>query len=235
MKDVQKAQVMKLMRTLISKEAENKEIGWRIDDHLHNSPISSNECYSIIQNLPESVTGEGRLGDRVKPKRLVVQGDVCINPEYNPDTRVMYVRVIMASQKNTKQAGSPTVAGIDTDHLLRPSDLTVGAETNFDGTLTKLRYPVNDNKFRVYYDKVFKLIPTSTASGFPLLQSQFSFKKVFKQLPASLTYDAGAGDYCNNFAPFIAIGYCYADGGAADTLQQRVQTRVWSKLTYEDA
>lgn len=234
MKDLQKAQVMKLMRTLISKDTENKEVGWRIDDHLHNSPITANECYSIVQDIPEGTDGDTRLGDRIKPRRLVVQGDVCINPEYNPDTRVMYVRVIMASQKNWKQAGS-TTGNIDTAHLLRPADATVGSETNFDGTITKLRYPVNDNKFRVYYDKVFKLIPTSSASGFPLLQAQFSFKKVFKKLPASFTFDAGAGDYPNNFAPFIAIGYCYADGSLPDTTQTRVQTRVWSKLTYEDA
>lgn len=233
MKDTQKAQVMKMMRTLISKEAENKEVGWRVDDNLHNSAISSAECYSIIQDLPEGTDGQSRLGDRVKPKRLVVQGDVCINPGYNPDTRVMYVRVIIATQKNIKQAGA-TAGAVDTDHLLRPGTFGT-AETNFDGTLAKLRYPINDNKFKVYYDKVFKLIPTSTASGFPLLQSQFSFKKVFKKLPASLTYDEGSGDYNNNFAPFIAIGYCYADGGVPDTVNQRVQTKVWSKLTYEDA
>lgn len=233
MKDQAKAQVMKLMRMVISKETENKEVGWRVDDHIHNSPIGTNDCYSILQNLPAGTDGQSRLGDRVKPKRLVVEGDITINPGYNPDTRAMYVRVIIATQKNIKQAGT-TVGNVDTDHLLR-SGIAAAPEGPFDGTINTLRYPVNDNKFRVYHDKVYKLIPTSFASGFPLTQSQFHFKKVFKKLPASLTYDAGGGDYNNNFAPFIAIGYCYADGGAADTLQSRVQTRVWSKLSFEDA
>lgn len=233
MKDQAKAQVLKLMRTMISKEAENKEVGWRVDDHLHNSSITTNECYSIIGAVPSGTDGQSRLGDRIKPKTLTVSGDVCINPSYNPDTKVMYVRVIMATQKNIKQAGS-TVGNVDTDHLLRPG-LTATPETNFNGYITNLRYPVNDNKFRVYYDKIFKLVPTSAASGFPLVQSQFSFKKVFKKLPATLTYDEGGGDYNNNFAPFIAIGYCYADGTLPDTTNQRIQTSVWSKLSYEDA
>lgn len=234
MKDQQKAQVMKLMRSMINKEIENKEVAWRVDDNLHNSAIQATECYSIIKDIPEGLDGESRVGDRIKPKSLKVWGDVCINPGYNPDTRVMYVRVIMASQKNTKQSAPGAVAGIDTAHLLRPA-IAGASETNFDGSLTNLRYPVNTNKFRVYHDKIYKLIPTSTASGFPLLQAQFSLKKVFKQLPATLTFDEGAGDYPNNFAPFLAVGYCYADGGVPDTLNQRIQTKFWSQLTYEDA
>lgn len=219
---------------MISKDAENKEAGWRIDDNLHNSAITAADCYSVIQDIGEGTGGSERLGDRIKPKSLVVRGDIHINPGYNPDTRVMYVRVIIASQKNVKQSAAGALP-IDADHLLRPA-LTGGpTETNFNGQIAALRYPVNDNKFRVYMDKVFKLVPTAAASGFPLVQSQFSFTKKFKQLPASLTYDEGGGDFCNNFAPFVAVGYCYADGGVPDTINQRVQTHIWSKLTYEDS
>ena len=218
---------------MMAKGTENKEVGWRIDDNLHNGPIGAAECYSIIQDLPQGVDGESRVGDRVKPKSLELWGDITLNPNYNPDTRAIYVRVIIASQKSVKQSTAGAVAGIDTAHLLR-SGIAGAAETNFDGTITSLRYPLNDNKFRKYHDRVYKLLPTG-AGGFPLLQAQFSFKKALKSLPASLTYDAGAGDYCNNFAPFFAVGYCYADGSPADIAQQRIQTRVWSKLTYEDA
>lgn len=234
MKDQQKAQVLKLMKTMINRGREDKEAGWRIDDNLHNSAITAADCYSVIQDIGQGVDGSERVGDRIKPKSLVVRGDICINPGYNPDTRVMYVRVIIASQKNVKQSAGGALP-IDTDHLLRPALVGGPLETNFNGTVQALRYPVNNNKFRVYMDKVFKLVPTSQASGFPLVQSQFSFKKVFKQLPSSLTYDQGGGDYCNNFAPFLAVGYCYADGGAPDTINQRVLTKIWSQLTYEDA
>lgn len=164
----------------------------------------------------------------------MVKGDITINPNYNPDTRTVYVRVIIASQKNVKQS----VAGalnIDTDHLLRSGDATIGPETNFDGTLTRARYRVNDNKFRKYFDRTFQLSPTSAASGFPLTDNQVYFQWGTTDLPANLSFDAGAGDYPNNFAPFVAIGYCYADGTPADTVNQRIKTSVSSLLVYEDA
>lgn len=220
---------------MIQGQVENKEVGWRIDDHLHNSPITATECYSILKDIPEGNASNQRDGDRVKPKFLMVRGDISINPGYNPDTRVIYARVIIASQKNTKQSAAGVVAGIDTDHLLRTGDATVGAETNYDGSLVHARYRVNDNKFKVYYDKTFELCPTSAASGFPLTNNQAYFQFGTTKLPAFLSFDEGGGDYPNNFAPFIAIGYSYADGGVPDTLNSRLITKVSSVLVYEDA
>lgn len=233
MKDQAKAQVMKLVRTLISKEAENKEIGWLVEQTSHNSPIGANDCYSILGAIPESLTGEGRVGDRVKPKSLIVKGVVSLNPLFQPDTKPMYVRVIIATEKDIKVAGS-TAGNVDAAHLLRSGD-TGSAEVPFDGTRLALTYPVNDNKFKVYMDKIFLLCPTSAASGFPLTNAQFRFQKKFSKLPSSLIYDAGNGDYNNNFAPFIAIGYAYADNSAPDGAATRISTSVHAKLSYEDA
>ena len=156
MKDQTKAQVLKLMRTMINRETENKEVGWVVDSALHNSLISPADCYSVIQDIPTGTTGNTRLGDRIKPKSLSVQGVVSINSGYNPDTRAMYVRVIIATQKDVKRAG-PGALNIDTDHLLRSGDAGTGPEESFNGSTRALMYPVNDNKFRVYYDKIFYL------------------------------------------------------------------------------
>lgn len=235
LKDSTKAAVEKVVKTLIAKEVENKEVGWVVESQLHNSPITSADCYSIIDEIAQGTAGCERTGDKIKPKSLVVTGDVCINTGYNPDTRPMYVRVIIAQQKDIKRAGT-TAGNVDTDHLLRPA-IAGAEEVNYDGTLAHHQYPLNDNLFRRYMDKSAKLIPTSAASGFPLTHSQFRFRKVFKAsaLPAHLNFDAGGGDYCNNFAPFVAVGYCYADGGVPDTINQRVKTQISAKLTYEDA
>lgn len=233
MKDQTKAQMIKLVRTLIDKTAENKEIGWVVEQTSHNSAITTNDCYSIVGALPESLTGEGRVGDRVKPKSLVVKGVVSLDPAFQPDTKPMYVRVIIATQKDIKLAGS-TVGAVDTDHLLRSAEIG-NPEVPFDGTRMHLNYPVNNNKFRVYMDKTFLFCPTAAASGFPLTNAQFRFQKAFKQLPANLTYDSGSGDYCNNFAPFIAVGYAYADRTAPDVVSTRVSTSIHSILTYEDS
>jgi len=233
MKDQQKAQVIKLMRKMIDGEVENKEVGWLVEEQTHNSAISAADCYSIINDIEEGSSSCQRNGDRIKPKSLVVRGVVSLNPAMNPDTKPIIVRVIIATQKDIKKAGG-TVGNVDTAHLLRPA--TAGAEeVPFTGKRLELTYPVNNNKFRVYMDKTFLLCPTSAASGFPLERSQFVFNKRFKKLPAKLTYDAGNGDYNNNFAPFIAIGYAYADNTAPDVATLRVSTSVHSILTYEDA
>lgn len=233
MKDQQKVQMMKLVKTLIDKGSENKEKGWIVEQTSHNSAITTADCYSIVQNIPEGTTGETRLGDRIKPKSLVVKGVVSLDPLFQPDTKPMYVRVIIATQKDIKLAGS-TVGAVDTDHLLRSANAPA-SEVPFDGTRMALNYPVNNNKFRVYMDKTFLICPTASASGFPLTNSQFRFQKSFKQLPASLTYDAGSGDYNNNFAPFIAVGYAYANGSAPDTTSTRINTSIHSILTFEDS
>lgn len=233
MKDQQKAQVLKLVRTLIDKNSENKEIGWRVEQASHNSAITAADCYSILGAIAEGTSGETRLGDRIKPKSLVVRGCIGLDPLYQPDTKPMYVRIIIATQKDIKVAGS-TAGNVDTAHLLRSGD--VGApEVPFNGNRLELTYPVNDNKFRVYMDKTYLLCPTSAASGFPLDRSQFVFTKVFKKLPASLSYDAGNGDYNNNFAPFIAIGWAYTDGSAPSTTLTRVNTAIHAKLAFEDS
>lgn len=234
MKDQTKAQMIKLVRTLIDKNAENKQIGWRVEQTSHNQPITAGDCYNIIGAIPESLTGEGRIGDKIKPKSLVVRGCVGLDPLFQADTRPFYVRVIIATQKDIKVANG-TLGNVDVAHLLRSSD--VGApEVPFTGNRLEMTYPVNDNKFRVYMDKTYLICPTSSASGFPLNKSQFVFTKVFSQLPANLSFDQGNGDYCNNFAPFIAIGYAYTNGSLPDpATTTRVSTSVHAQLTYEDS
>lgn len=219
---------------MISKDTENKHIGWVVENSLHNSAIASADCYSVINAITEGTGPNQRLGDKIKPLALTVRGVASINPGYNPDTRVMYARVIIATQKSIKRAGT-TAGNVDATHLLESGDPTTGPEEAFNGTRRTLMYPVNKNNFRVYYDKVFPLYPTSAASGFPLNASQFKFKKVIKKLPATLNFDEGGGDFCSNFAPFIAVGYCYADGGTADTVNQRLSVTTTAALTYEDA
>lgn len=219
---------------MISRTTENKHVGWVVENALHNSAISSADCYSVINAIPQGTTENTRIGSSIKPLSLTVSGVVSINPGYNPDTRVMYARVIIATQKSIKRAGA-TAGNVDAAHLLLSGDATTGPEEDFDGTRRTLQYPVNKDNFRVYYDKIFPLYPTSAASGFPLNASQFKFKKVINKLPAHLTFDEGGGDYTNNFAPFICVGYCYADGGVGDVANQRLSTQIQSELTFEDA
>lgn len=234
MKDQAKAQVMKLMRNLINKDIENKEVGFIVEQTSHNSAITAADCQPLIQAIPEGTDGESRLGDRIKPKSLVVQGTIALDPNFQPDTKPFYVRVLMLTQKDIKVSTQVSAGGVDTAHLLRPA-LPGAPEIAFTGAGFQLNVPVNDNKFRVLMDKTYLFCPTAAASGFPLTNAQVKFKKVIKKLPATLSYDQGNGNYANNYAPFLAIGYAYPDGSAPDVINTRVYTQVMSKLSFEDA
>lgn len=234
MKDGQKAQVLALVRKMISKNTENKEIGNKVEETTHNSPIGPADCYRILPDIAEGSTGNERLGDRIKPVSLQVRGVVSVNPADNPDTKAMYVRVCILSQKDIKNSSQIAAGAVDTAHLLRPA-LSGLEEIPFAGNRFELNHPINDNKFKVFMDKKYLIAPVSAASGNDQSRSQFVFNKTFKNLPASLTFDEGNGDTPNNFAPFLAIGYAYADGTAPDTVATRIKTSVYSRLVYEDA
>jgi len=176
--------------------------------------------------------GSTRLGDRVKPKSLRVFG--VVGTEDSPDTRPIYVRVMILSQKDVK-VGSKVGTDTDPDHLLR-SAIPSASEVPFTGERKELLYYVNDNKFRVHYDKTFLIAQGSAASGNPRVKDQFDFSAdLTSSLPANLHFDEGNGDWANNYSPFFCIGYAYADGGAPDTITRRINVDCYSKLTYEDA
>jgi len=232
LKDQTKAAVMSLMKRMIHQNQENKEVGWRIQANIaHNSGITNADLVPIVPQIGPGTDGSTRIGDKVKPLRLTVKGIVSVDE--NPDTRPFYVRVLMLSQKDVK-VGSRVGTDTDPAHLLRTA-IPGASEIAFSGNREELDYYVNDNKFKVYYDKQFLITPASAASGNPLKGSQFKFSKTFKSLPSHFTFDEGNGTWVNNFAPFFAIGYAYADGGAPDTVATRINCEAYARLTYEDA
>jgi len=143
------------------------------------------------------------------------------------------VRVIIASQKDVKVGGSIGTA-TDPSHLLKAA-VPGSVEIPFNGNRNELLYPLNDNKFRKYYDRTFRLAPVAdTGTGQQPLQF-FKFSYTFKKLPSLLSFDDANGDWANNFAPFFAVGYAYADGTAPDTATLRLTSDVYSHLSFEDA
>jgi len=217
---------------MIHQNAENKEVGWQIQsDTMHNSGITNADLVPIVPQIAPGTDGSTRIGDKVKPLRLTVKGIVSVAE--NPDTTPFYVRVMMLSQKDVKVGAK---VGTDTDpaHLLRTA-IPGASEIAFQGNREELNYYVNDNKFKVYYDKQFLITPASAASGNPQKGSQFKFSKTFKSLPAHFSFDEGNGNWVNNFAPFFAIGYAYANGNAPDTVTTRISCDAYARLTYEDA
>jgi len=243
MRDQQKANVLAVVRRMISRGVANKTVGNQVENNvLHNQLIQSADCYPIIPAIaPESAGGistQLRSTDRIKPKSLTVRGQVSF--AYPPNTSStslpVHVRVLILQQKDIKNSGAIT-GNVDTANLLH-SALAGNDQTSYDGTTIRHYMPINTNKFRVFMDKSFYLHSSDLLNGFggDNVGICKKFKYTFKSLPSALTFDEGTGNYVNNFAPFIAIGYTYADGSAPSGVAITwVRANVYSQLTFEDA
>jgi len=240
MKPTQKASVLSVVRKMIAKNTENKRIGFQVEtDVNHNSAISGADCEPLIGEIIPLNTSSTqssttmRIGDKINPKRLVVKGVVSLRPANAGTTQQdLYVRVILASQKSIK-VGSQVLAGsVDTDRLMKPG-FAADDQVAFTGETESIMYPINTDAFRVYYDKVFKLNASINGDAFPNYSKRWSYR--FKDLPTSLSFDEGNGNWPNNFAPFVGIGYAYSDGTSPDTLTTRVISNVNAYLDFEDA
>lgn len=232
-----KSAVTKIVKAQIAREAENKQIGWAVElDTQHNSAISSADCYPLVQQISQGITAQSRVGDRLKPKSLKVRGVLSFNADDCNISQNIYARVVILAQKNIKVGSAVSGGGVDANRLLKPS-LVGTPETQFAGNTMDLNTPINTELFRVYMDKTIKFAVSVVTGGgreaMPLYSARWS--KTFKQLPASFTYDQGNGDWANNFAPFVAVGYAYSDGTAPDTVTTKLIHNVLSVLDYEDA
>lgn len=231
---------MSLVKQMIGRNLQNKRVGFQIEQSVnHNSAISGADCEPIVgEILPindnsTQNTGSMRVGDRITPKSLTVRGVVSLNPGNAGSTQQdIYVRVVVAAQKSIK-VGSQVLAGsVDANRLLKPG-FAANDQVPFTGATEELSYPINTDAFKVYYDKVFKLHASINGGQFPAYSKRWSYR--FKSLPTALTFDDGNGDWVNNFAPFVAIGYAYSDGTSPDVATTRLITQTTSFLDFEDA
>lgn len=221
-----------IVKKQLDRNTEDKKIGWTVDFAQHNSGISTADMYPIVQLISQGDNSYNREGARISPKSLIVRGTVSlVNVTGQPDNTPLYVRLIMASQKDVK-VSTQTNLQCDSLHLLRPA-LPGSDQIAFTGTLLNLNYPVNDLKFRTYMDKVVKLTPVTDGSKETRGTQSYRFVKRIP-CPKYMTFDTGNGDAVNNFAPFFCVGYCYQDGTPPDVVQTRIFAQVSSILTFED-
>lgn len=230
---------------MLSRTIENKVIGWNVEAGvLHNQSITGPDCEPLIQEIEpvDSAAGnttQQRMNDKIQPKSLIVKGIVTLNQAYaTASNQPLYVRVIIAAQKDLKVGSAVLGGSVDTNRLLHPALAGAGNDqVAFNGNTQELQYPINKNKFRVYMDKIIRLAPVvSQSSHEEHPRYTATYKYTFKSLPTSLSFDEGNGNWPNNFAPFVTLGYAYTDGSGPEGAQYtRVTHFCHSQLTFEDA
>lgn len=244
MKDTTRAGVLAIVRKMLDKKVQDKRVGFAVETNVsHNSAIGPADCRPLLGQIGpiDSAAGNNdqqRLGDKIRPKSLRVRGILALHPDNQTSTQTLLVRVLLLAQKDIKVGSTITAGNVDTSHLLSPDYNTAPGDDQIQyvGATANTFQPINTDKFRVYYDKVFKLCPTTNATvqnDMNVIRWSHTFKK--DALPASFTYDAGNGDWANNFAPFLAIGYSYADGSSPDVIITKVKSHCDAYLTFEDA
>jgi len=236
--------VKEIVKKMLDRKVQDKRVGFQVENRVfHNSPISGGDCKPLIgQIVPiNSAIGnvdQQRIGDKMALKYMRVRGIVALKPDAQVSTQTLLVRVLLLSQKDIKVGSTVNAGNVDAAHLLSPDYNTApGADQiSFAGNTENIYTPINTDKFRVYYDRVFKLCPATNATVQNEL-NHFRWSYTFKKdrLPANLTFDAGNGDWPNNFAPFLALGYAYADGTAPDLVSTKVVSHCDSQLVFEDA
>lgn len=229
---------------MIARNLENKLVGWPVELNVqHNRSIGAADCYPLVQEIVpiDSAVGntsQQRMGDRIKPKSLKVKGVVSYTPDTCNTAQNVYVRIIIASQKSIKVGSQVQAGNVAANQLLRPGYQGLGLDqVPFSGSTIDLNAPINKDLFRVYMDKTIKLSPSNVSAGGREAMPQYSarWSHTFKQLPSTLTYDEAHGDWANNFAPFVALGYAFPDGTLDALTYTRIIHNVSSFLEFEDA
>jgi len=243
LRPTQRAGIADIVKRYIARHNENKAVGWIVENSVaHNSPIGSADCYPLVQQIAQLDTTTGissavqRIGDRITPKSLRVKGVVSMTGGQGT-SQSFYVRILILAQKDIKVGAQVAAGSVQASALLRPMFNSVAGNDQiaFSGNTQDILQPINTDLFRVYYDRIHKVCAINNGAVEENPHRCFTWSYRFKQLPASLTYDEGNGDWVNNFAPFVAVGYAYADGTGPDIATTRIVSNTYSLLTFEDA
>jgi len=189
-----------------------KHISQQVVDANFNSSISAaSECYKILPDVSEGTDGHERIGNKIKPKYLVVKGKLHYSgvdqgTYFPPNT----ARLLILTQKNVK-CNAQISSTVDPALLLKDNVGTDAARpyngTNFDNLA-----PINKELFNVLMDKKVKLraqIEKQLGNNNTVLaygnQKTITWSVKIK-CPAELTFDDTNGNTPNNFAPFFCMG-----------------------------
>lgn len=199
----------------------------------------SSECYPLLPSVAEGTDGHNRIGDKIRPKYLIVKGkvmyDTSVNGTYLPPSTV---RVLILAQRNIKLS-SDVSSRADTDHLLKDNIATDTGRAYTASAFDNLA-PINKDLFTVYMDRKIKfraqiekqLGDNNTVLGYATQKTYTFVKKI--RCPANLYFDDGNANVPNNFAPFICMGGVPDDASTPFSLSTPYRMVVQSELYFTD-
>ena len=238
---VTKAQLYKAINKTTETKQATAEFTWT----QFNSAISSaSEYLGILPGLGAGVGPNQRVGDQVRPKRLVIRGVISFvtdAPSYNGAV-LLISKLFCFQSKNTRYI--PQVSTTLTTNLITNG----GNPSPFTGALLDITRPLNKEEFTFYKTKQHTFLKpwgltnqaitnvnVDMTSVDKSLVYYFTITLTQKELPAVLKYTGSAETYPINFAPLLALGYANSTNATPDTLFSRLGMSYSSTLYYEDA
>ena len=232
---VTKAQLYKA----IHKNEETKLVCVEQNYTLYNSGISSNtEMTNVLPAVPNDTTASGRIGDSIRPVKLVIRGVMTYNSYNYLDSNMIISRMFLVQQKGIRDAAYKSSVSTQL--------LQFGAtNTSFTGALLDITRPQNTDQFTFFADRKHTFLKPygingTTAAG-NMTSSDKSLVKYFtitltqKQLPAVLKYSGSSSTNPSNFLPLLCLGYSYTNNGSPDVGTTQIGLSYTSTLYYKDA
>lgn len=191
----------------------------------HNAAIGTGDEYPLLPAITQGQGYNQRIGNRIQPTSLIVDGAVTFN-DYGEGFIGVPLRVIVMvlqskSVKDTNLLPDPNISTL-------MDNGTGGAP--WDGSTTNSFFPVNTEEFTVLAKRTFKLSDV-TAENSVCMSKRY---KMSIKCPKQLMYE-GTGNYPTNFAPFIVLGWCRDDAVTPTIGQVYVKHTCSSRLTYTDS
>lgn len=238
---VRRDRLSTLVRRIANRGVEVKHVGQRVIDADFNSTISAaSECYRLLPDVTEGTDGHERIGDRIKPKYLIVKGKLhyaesMAGSYINPST----VRLMILSQRNLK-VSSQLSTNVDIGHLLKDN---IGTDVGraYSGSAFDNLAPINKDLFQVHMDRKVKMRAqiekqlgnSNTVLGYAT-QKTYTFSVKIK-CPSTLYFDDGNANCANNFAPFFCLGGVNDDSSTPWTINTPYHCTVQAELYFTDA
>ena len=226
----------------IARTAETKQATAELVYTRFNAGITNNsEMYGILPGLAQGIGADQRIGDQIRPKKLVVRGYINYDCPSNQPAAMIISRMFCFQPKSFR------------DYLNKGSVpntlLTNGANPSaFTGALLEITRPQNREQFTFYKDQKHTFLKpwgyTNTTSPTYItdvtamdksLCHFFTITLTAKQLPAVLKYNTDGATHPTNFLPLMALGYADAFNASPDTITTKLGMSWSSTLYYEDA
>jgi len=227
----------------IRKNVETKQATAELPFTYFNSAINSTaEYYTCLPGLGQGVGANQRLGDQIRPIKIVIRGYVNYATNAYTEAALIIARHFVFQPKNVRyQPQTSTAAGI---YLLTNG----GNPSNFTGALLDITRPHNNEEFIFYQDKRRTFLkpwgitnnatPSVTTDITGMDRSLVQFFEITltqKQIPAVLKYNASFDTFPINFNPLMAMGYAYSTNAVPDLTNTKLGMSYSTTMFYEDA